>query len=229
MPPYSTPTKTVADVIRTVQRQFGDESGVQLADADIAGWINDAQMQINIINKVLRAKGTLPSVANQKSYSLATLTPKPQQIEALHYNGVRVPNMPFPQYEETVTQADPNSTQTAAIPVMWTEWAGTFLFWPAPRDVQTIEVYYTAQPTVLAVSPVVPANLLSLPDDCFQDVVRYVLQQAYEMDEDWTASNTKAQQLADSLTLRGEKERTEQDMTFQTVTVVDDDSYYPWG
>lgn len=225
MAPYRTPTKTVADVIRTVQRQFGDESGVQLEDADIAGWINDAQMQINTINKVLRAKGTISSVALQASYSFAAITPAIQQIEAIHYKGVRIPNMAFPQYEETVTQTDPQSVQTSSYPVLWTEWAGTFIFYPAPKDVQTIEVYYTAQPTVIALSPVVPATVLSLPDDCFQDIVRYVLQQAYEMDEDWEASNTKAQQLDASLTLRGEKERTEQDMTFATITVVDDEWY----
>lgn len=33
---YSSPTKTVGDVYNQVKRAFGDESGVQLTNADIA-------------------------------------------------------------------------------------------------------------------------------------------------------------------------------------------------
>ena len=68
------------------------------------------------------------------------------------------------------------------------------------------------------------ATLLELPDEYFEDVVNYVLKQAYEMDEDWEASQVKSQQLSESLLKRGEEERTAQNMTYETITVVDD--YY---
>lgn len=218
---YGPPTKTFADVQRAVQRQFGDESGVQLEDPDIAGWVNDAQVTINSLNKVLRASGSLPSVAGQGAYSLATIDPPIQQIESLHYNGMRIPNMTFAQAEETVSQSDPNGEMSSDSPTLWYEWGGSVTFWPKPESIQTIMVFYTAMPTPITASP---GDLLSLPDDYFQDIVAYVLKQAYEMDEDWEASNAKAQQLDASLVERGERERTAQNMTFETITVVND--YY---
>ena len=66
---YLNPTRTVPEVITAVERQFGDEAGVQLIESDIIRWINDAQDVIVAKNKVLKAKSTSPSVANQAAYT----------------------------------------------------------------------------------------------------------------------------------------------------------------
>ena len=40
---YLPTTKTALDVANYVKRQFGDESGTQMTDADIWRWIDSAQ------------------------------------------------------------------------------------------------------------------------------------------------------------------------------------------
>lgn len=212
---YGPPTRKVIEVMNAVKRQFGDESGVQLEDADLVRWITDAQDDINYANKVLKATATIPAVPGQGTYAF----PASQvlQIESLHYKGVRIPNMAFPQAEESLIGVEPGAVGS---PDFWYEWGGTFTLWPAPDEAEDITIYYTSlvQPV-----PAVPDldTLLSLPDKYFSDIVTYVLKQAYEMDEDWQASGAKAEQLKLSVEMKQDDERRAQDMTFQVITLVD--------
>lgn len=211
---YGSPTRSVGDVAQVVKRQFGDESGVQVDDNDILEWVNDAQEEIVTRNKILKAKSTTPSVAGQADYNWPAVPI--HQIESLHFKGQKIPNMVFAAAEEKIMAADPEKSLTGD-PEFWYEWAGTFTFWPAPADVANIDIYYTAKPTKI----VSTADMLGVPDKYYRDVVRYVLQQAYEMDEDWTASQTKGQQFDTSLNQMGEEERTAQNMTYDKIIVVD--------
>lgn len=213
---YGPPSRKVSEVMTAVRRQFGDESGVQLEDADMIRWIGDAQDVINYANKVLKSTATIPAVIGQATYSF----PASQvlQIESLHYKGARLPNIPFAQAEESLIGAEPDAT---GMPSFWYEWGGTFTLWPAPDAADDITIYYTSLVTKI------PTNwdqntLLSMPDKYFPDIVAYVLQQAYEMDEDWQASGAKAQQFSDNVSAKAEDERRAQDMTFATITLIDD-------
>lgn len=216
---YGAPTRTVGDVMTAVKRQFGDESGVQLEDSDIVMWINDAQEEINGRNSILTAKASGSSVAGTGDYTFASIIPtaKIHKINAIHYDGVRLPNMSFAEAEERVLAADPQRTQSGD-PLLWYEWAGTMTLWPTPNAAKNIDIYFIAKPDRVNSTP---STLLSIPDKYYRDVVRYVLQQAYEMDEDWAASQAKAQQFNDSVGGMGEEERTAQNMTYETITVYD--------
>jgi len=211
---YSPPTRLVSEVMTAVKRQFGDESGVQLEDTDIIRWINDAQDTITAKNKVSKAKSSTPAVAGQDSYTFPSQNI--YQIESIHYNGYRVPNMSFPEAEEQIFNADPLK-EALGDPVLWYEWAGTFTFWPAPNDTKNIDLYYTKRPTRVALN----TDVLSVPDNYYQDVVRYVLQQAYEMDEDLGNAQAKQQQFDASLGEKSEEERTAQNMTYTVLTTYD--------
>lgn len=208
-------TRQVSEAMIAVKRQFGDESGVQLENADIIRWINDAQDAIVAKNKVLKAKSTTASVAGQGSYTFPT--DNIHQIESIHFGGVRIPNMTFAQAEEQIFTTDPLLTAEGD-PILWYEWAGTFTFWPAPNEVKNIDLYYTQRPDRVALE----TDYLSVPDKYYQDVIRYVLQQAYEMDEDLQNSQVKQKQFDDSLNEKSEEERTAQNMTYDMITVYDD-------
>jgi hypothetical protein len=208
----------VSEVITAVQRQFGDESGVQLENADIIRWINDAQDIIVAKNKVLKAKSSTPAVASQAAYTFPS--DNIHQIESIHYNGSRIPNMSFAEAEEHIFQADPGLIALGD-PLLWYEWAGTFTFWPAPSAANMIDLYYTQRPEPVTQS----SDTLSVPDKYYQDVVRYCMQNAYEMDEDMQSSQAKAQQFDASLNEKSEEERTAQNMTYDKITVYDD---YGW-
>jgi hypothetical protein len=206
-------THTVSEVITAVKRQFGDESGVQIDDTDIVRWVNEAQEVISNKNKVLKAKGTTSSVANQSSYTFPA--ENIQQVESIHFDGMRIPNMAFSEAEEYVFNADPTAS-LSGIPVIWYEWAGTFTFWPMPNEVKDIDVYYTRRPAV-----VTSASTLDVPDKYYPDIIRYVLQNAYELDEDPQNSQIKQRQFQESLNELSDEERTAQNMTYATITTYD--------
>ena len=206
-------THTVSEVMTAVKRQFGDESGVQIDDADIIRWINEAQEVISNKNKVLKAKGTTSSVANQAAYVFPAQNI--QQVESIHYDGMRIPNMAFAEAEEYVFNADPTATLTG-IPVIWYEWAGTFTFWPVPNDVKDIDVYYTRRPAA-----VTSGSTLDAPDKYYPDIIRYVLQQAYELDEDIQNSQIKQKQFENSLNELSDEERSAANMTYSTIVTYD--------
>lgn len=207
-------TRLVSEVMTAVKRQFGDESGVQLEDTDIIRWINDAQDVIVAKTKVLKAKSSIAATAGQASYTFPS--DNIHQVESLHYNGYRIPNMTFPEAEEYIFAADPDQIALGN-PALWYEWAGTFTFWPAPSDTKTINLYYTQRPTKVVSS----SDTLSIPDKYYQDVIRYVLQQAYEMDEDLGSAQAKGQQFEQSVSDFSEEDRTAQNMTYSTITIYD--------
>jgi hypothetical protein len=212
---YSPPTKTVGDVYNQVKRAFGDESGVQLTNADIVRWINEAQVDIAEQNQVLQAKATMTTVANQAAYSLAAITPPIDSIASILLNGRRIGNIPISQAEESISLADPEGLEVGA-PQFWYEWAGEIIFWPKPGQAYDMLIRYTAEPT--DVTNNVNA-LLSLPDECFSDVCNYVLMRAYEMDENAEMMAVKQAEYSSSVAERGETERQAATMTYGTATV----------
>lgn len=213
---YGPPTKTLGDVMRAVKRQFGDESGVQIEDTDLVTWVNDAQTTINNRNKVLKTTATTPAIVGQSMYSFPL--EDIYLLESVHFNGSRIINTSWSQAEESVIGLDDAATGT---PEIWFEWQGSIRFWPAPATTDDITLYYTRKPVALS-SPTPDTQLLDLPDKYFPDIVRFCLQQAYEMDEDWTASQAKKDQFDQSVGDLAEQERTGQFMTYETITVYAD-------
>jgi hypothetical protein len=217
MSTYGAPTRTADDVLKSVQRRFGDESGVQLEDTDIWGWINEAQTVIVTKNRILKVKVTTPLIAGTSSYSFATLPRPIYAIDSLYIGGARIRNLSMSHAEESILAVDPTGVQEG-YPEFWYEYAGEVIFWPKPSTGDTITLRYTARPTPVTSS----SSPLSVPDDYFPEVVNYVLQQAYEMDENQPMMQAKGQQFEQSLAERGEYERTAQNMTYESITVLDD-------
>lgn len=210
---YSPSTRSVAEVLRHVKRQFGDESGVQIEDADIISWINDAQTTINNANRILKTKSTVGSIPGVADYRFPE--EHIRQVESIHYDGSRVPNMTF---EEAQAHVIGRENEGNGVPSLWYEWAGQFTFWPAPSDSRTITFYATLSPRALSGDV---NEKLGLPDKYFKQICDYVLAQAYELDEDWAAVQAKNQQFTEGVNALGEEERQAQNMTYPTVTVID--------
>lgn len=207
-------TRTVNDVLRAVKRQFGDESGVQVEDNDVITWINDAQDTIVNRNRILKARSVTQTVIDQPDYTFPS--DNVLQIESLHYAGAALPNMSFPQAEEKIFAEDPDHTATGK-PILWYEWAGTVTLWPIPNEEKDLTLYYTQKPARVTQA----SDTLSVTDKYFPDVVRYVMQQAYEMDEDWEAVQAKQKQFDSSVNDLGEEERTAEHMTYAIIGLVD--------
>ena len=209
---YSSPTKTVGDVYSQVKRVFGDESGVQLTNDDIARWVNEAQVDISKQNQILQTTATLPVTGGTATYSLTSITPRIDTLASLLLDGRRVGNIPISQAEESISLADPEGTETGA-PQFWYAWGGDITFWPKPNKNYTMTIRYNAQPTAVSTTA---ADVLAVPDECFTDVCNYVLMRAYEMDENPEMMAVKQAEYSTSVAERGETERLAATMTYET-------------
>lgn len=199
-------TRTYGMVKRAVKRTFGDEAGVQLEDADILQWANDAQQAINTKNKIFKAKSATLSVPGQPGYTFPVELI--QQVESIVYDGSRL--RPVEMNEAQVLLGD---TQSGS-PVAWYEWGGDFVLYPVPEDEKTITLYYTRYPTPLAGDG---AQLLDVPDKYYQAVVDYILWKCYEMDEDWNGAQLKENHFRGALEEQAEEERDVAHMTYPTI------------
>lgn len=209
--PLRPSTKTFGVLVQEIKRVFGDESGVQLDNTDIQRWANAAQTEIVNNNKAIKAKSTIPSVVGTVNYLFPDI--KIQQIESLHYDNVRLENLPFAEAERYLISYDPEGNQSGT-PSFWYEWDGTLTLWPKPDAVKNITLYYTAYPTELTGDT---SQYLDVPDKFYNAVVDFCLMKAYEMDEDMQSSQMAEQRFRAALENQMEDERQAQHMTYPVI------------
>ena len=215
---------TVLDVKTRVKRKFGDEAGVQLTDADILRFINDAQRRIVARNDSLLEKtSTANSVVSQQEYTLPTDLLK---FKSMSYKGSAdtsyqiMQGMTLNELNLYIDGWDSN-TVTNGIPFIYAIHAGKFLVYPTPNSavVAAFKIYYCRKPTDVSLD----ADSLDLPELYHDTVVDLVLQDAYEMDEDWNAAAAKSAQTNQSIDrLKDSDEWTKRD-TYPVITIRPED------
>jgi hypothetical protein len=218
--PLRPSTKTFNDLLQEVKRLFGDEAGVQLDNTDIQRWADAAQQEIVNQNKALKAKSTLPTVIGTSTYDFPAI--KIQQIEALHYDNMRLENVPFAEAERVIISQDPEQIQSGT-PAFWYEWDGEISLWPKPDAVKDLTLYYTAYPEPLTG---ITTDFLGVPDKFYNAIVDYVLSKCYEMDEDMQASQMAEARFRAALESQMEDERQAQNMTYPVIIDTWSQGYY---
>lgn len=183
------------DVSFRVRSQFGDQSGAQLGDPAILSWINDGQREIVNSNPILRATKIASLVAGQQDYSFPE--DKVLAIEAIYVSGYPIQNISPQAAREYIIALDPANQLNAERPEVWYERAGVITFYPVPSTsiANAIKLEYVKTPTPLA-------NLtetLGIPDRYFNELTNYVISQALEMDENYSAAAYKLGQFREGL------------------------------
>jgi hypothetical protein len=215
----------VSDVSTRVKRQFGDESGVQVTDADIIRWINDAQRDIAYTQEILESIATQVSVANQEKY---TLPPDMINLRSVYYANAKLQVLSLQDYDNYVTSyTNPTGTVTqnavlTGVPEVFYVWGTELSMYPIPSAAGvTIKLYFSKFPPDV----VNQASTLSLPNKYDNRVVEYCLQQAYELDENFEASNLKGSQFANSLTQMGEDAQWTEHTAYPMIAVQPEDAW----
>jgi hypothetical protein len=213
----NTTTKTVQNVFSDIRRTFGDESSVQITDEDMLRWINTAQREILISNKILKTVGTTDVLGNVSEYSLAGLNIV--SIQSIHFMGQKLEWRSFQDAEEYIMSADPGKTAIAN-PTMWYEWGGIINLYPVPQDdlAAGLKIYYIKEPDAATVD-----STLIVPDAYYETVLQFCLSKAYELDEDPTNSQFKLTQYTERLNVLAEQENTPEIDTYQRITVLSED------
>lgn len=189
----------VNDIITRAKRQFGDESGVQLTDADIIRWINDAQRDISMKHNLLQTKASSNVVGGQADYSVpADLL----NLFGVRYNGQRLVEYSLQEIDLDGLGSNPAETGT---PASYSFFANVLTLYPTPVSdlVSGLTIFYTKQPTVITTA----ADPLTLPESYHNAIVSFVLTSAYEMDENWQAAQFKSAEFnGDMSELKGKLE-----------------------
>jgi hypothetical protein len=183
------------DVSFRVRSQFGDQSGAQLGDPAILSWINDGQREIVNSNPILRATKITNLVAGQQDYSFPE--DKVLAIEAVYVSGYPILNISPQAAREYIIALDPANQLNAERPEVWYERAGVITFYPVPSSSITnaIKLEYVKTPTPL----VNLTETLGIPDRYFNELTNYVISQALEMDENYSAAAYKLGQFREGL------------------------------
>lgn len=210
-------TKLASDVVTYVKRQFGDESNVQITDADIYRWINSAQLQVVAKIAPIKAKGTTNVVEGQKIYDLSALAI--HQIDSIHYNGNYLPQKNFSEAERVIFEF-PENPDSVADPAFWYEYAGQVYLYPVPNQtiVGGLEIFYVKMPSPVSSG----ADALTIPDKYFDAIASWVLSKAYELDEEFDQAANYRQHFDNQLSEQNGEDRVSANMTYPVITYLGD-------
>lgn len=218
----------VQDVVTRVKRTFGDEAGVQITDADLIRWINDAQEEIVLTNAgLMETTGTANVVQNQAEYDVPIDF---SVLRSLKFKGVRLKAMAFAEFNEYLdgysATSNPYGTGT---PEVFMVWNNKITLFPTPNETLAsgLSVFYMKHPA--AVTNL--ADALSLPLNYHNSIVNYCLQQAYELDEDYTKSQLKKSQFDETMMKLNDRNKWTGQEYYPRITVLPEDQNYDssWG
>lgn len=171
----------VSEIQSRVKNLFGDTAGVQLTDLIILDWVNNGQMDIARKTECIRASVSGTATAGQSNYAIVPADfIRPIRATYLGYSMKKVTrnymNQNYPDRDSDVSRDTPMYYWIDNI-------TGTPLMYVYPTPVVTTVngfiLEYISKPTVAAGG----ASSLVIPDQYYEDIVRYCMWQAFEMDE----------------------------------------------
>lgn len=217
----------VSEIMTRVRRKFGDESAVQVTDADLIRWINDGQREIVLRNETLLEKtASADSVAGQQSYSLPTDL---LILKFIQYrdNGatsyLKLRGLSVSEFNEYIDGWNDGGSAKGT-PMVYTIHAGTIIAFPTPQNSVTaaFKIYYNRSP----VDVVLNSDTPDLPLLYHNTLVEYCMQQAYELDEDQDSSAASQTKVAQDIDLLRGREDWKVQESYPVITIRLEDRDY---
>lgn len=208
----------VSDILFRVKTTFGDTAGVQITDANIINWINDAQRELSNKSQNLQVRATTDLIAGQMEYAKPPncLNLRDVRISGQSLRGIvlQEADAQFPNWDNPATWAvgDPN--------YFWS-YSEHIDIYPVPAATVTsgIVLYYTRTPVTVALTTDVPEL-----DPLYHSlIVRYCMQQAYELDENYQGANYTQSLFAAEFADVQEKENQISDQFYETIFIREED------
>jgi hypothetical protein len=214
-------TYTTFDVYERVRTLFGDTSGAQITDQMVVRWINDGQQEIVNNNPILKDTKYSNIVAGQAEYTFPN--DKVQYIEAIYVDGRPVQPLSPEAYRQYILADDPRQTAKQDIPDVWYERNGLLTFYPTPeKDFPNgLKLEYVKMPD--KVTYISTSQILSIPDRYLNELVNYVMTQALELDENFSAADYKRNQFREGLDRQSQRENITQIASYPQVMPDPDD------
>lgn len=211
----NTSTRHVSDVVTWVQRQFGDESSVQITQADIIRWLNQAQLEVAVVASPIQAISSTVLIPGTYQYTMPV--ENTMSIISLRIDGTPIENMEFQTAENKVIREDPQRLSTGK-PQYWWRFADKIYMWPTPDQALSVELFYYKTPADL----VAVGDLLGLPDKYYEALIQFVMSKAYELDEEYANSRAARQAFNDRIGITLEEDTRGSVEYYPTLTFLDD-------
>lgn len=166
------------DIKTRVKRLFGDESGAQIIDADIIRWANDGQLDIVRRTECLQAHVETNSVAKDNSYALP---PDAIRVRRVTYDGNVLSRVELEELDGVNKSRE--ASDITGTPTQYYIWGRQLWLYPTPSNSGTgnLDIYYLKAPATLGGDADVP----DIPGHMHEDIVRYCLARAKELDEEF--------------------------------------------
>lgn len=184
---------TLGDILTSAKRQFGDESGVQITNEDITRWANQATMEINSKNKVLRSSAETPvSTSGNHIFPIPDDCMVP--IRVVYDNvgkkkSLKLTGIGLDEFMDMFPGIEYNHGE----PSYWTISQDNILIGPSlGEDLNrqaNLSIYYVPNPEIMVEIP----DKIPLPDRYFDRIVEFVMSKAYELDENWQGHQSQRQ------------------------------------
>lgn len=217
----------VSDIMTRVRRKFGDESAVQVTDADLIRWINDGQRQIVLKNDTLLEKtATTDSVAGQQEYNLPTdllilkFIQYRESVNTAYYKMRGLTPVGFNEYIDGWSDGG----VAKGVPQVFTIFSGKILAYPTPVASVTagFKIYYNRSP----VDVVLNSDTPDLPLLYHDTLVKFCMQQAFELDEDLDSASGEISKVAEDIDLLRGREDWKTQETYPIISVCMEDLDY---
>jgi hypothetical protein len=214
----------VSDIILRVRRTFGDESAVQIQDADILRWINDGQIEIVKNNDQALQKTTLQNIVNGTStYTLPAdllilRSLRYKLPDMLGFSALKFKNMQ--EFDDSIDGWD-GAAYGNGYPIFFTVYEGKVVLFPTPNQdmASGLKILYNQQP----VDVVLTTDTLALPKIYHNTIFKYCMWQASQLDEDMDPAKMYLAQFSDDLTILQNNEVQDPTDKYATITVLEYD------
>jgi len=208
------------DIIKRVQRQFGDDVQAQITKEDIVRWVNDACIEIASNNATNQGvlKGQTAVEAGKTEYNL------PSDIlllRSVRVNGIKMGHSTFDQITEL-----PDFSETAVgTPLNYWVFDNKLYLYPGPSDsLGTVDIYYVKTPDILTVE--MGTKEPDVPKAYHNRIVEYCIAQAAELDDNIAHYQMKMGQFKDNLqSLRQNSEQPEHDDFYPSISYIGEAVY----
>lgn len=199
----------VSEIATRVKRQFGDEAGAQITDADIIRWVNDAQTEIATANDLLQVSATASTTAGTQKYTFPTNL---LILRAAKWKGLKLQPVSMEEADSIMVSSD---TQQGTPTVFW-QFARQIYLWPTPsaNGTSDLTLYYTRQ----AIQVTSTSDTPELPVQYHPRIVEYCVAQAAELDDNLQHYQVKMAQFEAGVTKLKDGQDWESQDFYPTVT-----------
>jgi len=181
----------VATIANKVKRSVGDSGGILIKDADIWGWIDEAQIEILRVTGALTTEASIP--AGTVPWNIPATWIKTKRVT---YDGNPLKLIEL-EALDSLNIKPPDAKDT---PTMYYHTASTIRLYPEPNasDTKALVIFYSSFAATIT-SAAVP---IAVPPSNHVDVLNYVLMRAYEKSGNKDQSRFSDQSFAQNLSQR---------------------------